>query len=122
MPHHAGLPELQLPPPDFDYPMDIRLKVALCVLLNILLLGALGAAALRCAAATLALLPGPLAGATVVLAAAWVAASFILASRPVDALALEEGRARARGANKAAAAAAAGGVAQPAAAANGKDE
>ncbi|GAB4824112.1 hypothetical protein N2152v2_011158 [Parachlorella kessleri] len=80
-----GLPELHLSPPDYDYPPSVRRLMALCIPANILLLAASLYLALRCAATLLALC-GPLQWPVTLVMSAWVAASFVLAWQPVNAL------------------------------------
>ena len=107
----VGLPELQLGPPDYDYPPSVRHLMAFCIPANILLLGASIYFTLRCAAALLALC-GPLQWPVTLLLAAWVAASFVLACQPVNALEEQARRDQRRAVREAAAGGGAAAVAQ----------
>ena len=81
----ATLRELPDVEPQFDYPLDIKIRVVLMTLLNIFLCGAVVVVSWRAARAALSLL-GPLQVPVVVLVLLYIAAGFYVYSQPVDAL------------------------------------
>lgn len=80
-----GLPEFVEPAPQFEYPMDIIIRMLIISPVNIIISAVLSWYTWRCARFALSFL-GPLQTPFVVLVASYIIAGFYLYSEPVDAL------------------------------------